>query len=268
LTYRTRDGSPSRFSFDTLPLRDAIVGTQRSLLWLLLGGVGVLLLIACANTALLLLARSLRRGREIAIRAALGASRPRLIRQFLLEGLVLAACGGLAGSLAAGWIVRLLVALLPVRSPLLASAHWDARAIGFTLAISVISALVFATVPAVKGSQWTLGPSLNARASGGEGNRLRHAMIAIEAALSVFLLCGAGLVVQNLWTLISEPMGFDPNHLLAMRLKLAARQQDTPDPQARMIFQEYMKKVAAIPGSGFGCDSDRPPAAASSWRAF
>jgi len=157
------------------------VGTQRSLLWLLLRGVGVLLLIACANTAQLLLARSLRRGREIAIRAALGASRLRLIRQFLLEGLVLAACGGIAGLLAAGWILRALVILLPVRSPLLASAHLDARAIGFTLAISLISALVFATIPALKGSLWTLGPSLNARASGGEGNRWRHAMIAIEA---------------------------------------------------------------------------------------
>src|SRR6202022_2901459 len=105
---------PSLFNFVMLPLRDAIVGNQRSLLWLLLGGVGVLLLIACANTAQLLLARSLSRAREVAIRSALGASRLRLIRQFLLEGLVLAACGGAAGLLTAGWITRILVALLPV----------------------------------------------------------------------------------------------------------------------------------------------------------
>ena len=90
---------PSLFTFDVLPLRDAIVGTQRSLLGLLLGGVGVLLLIACANAAQLLLARALRRGREVAIRSALGASRLRLVRQFVLEGLVLAACGGTAGLL-------------------------------------------------------------------------------------------------------------------------------------------------------------------------
>jgi len=114
-----------------------------------------LLLIACANTAQLLMARSLRRGREVATRAALGASRLRLIRQFLLEGLVLAACGGGAGLLVSGWIARLLVAVLPMRSPLLASAHADARAIGFTLAISLISAIVFAIIPAVKGSRWT-----------------------------------------------------------------------------------------------------------------
>jgi predicted permease len=251
---------PSLFRLVTLPLREAIVGTQRSLLWLLLGGVGVLLLIACANTAQLLLARSLRRGREIAIRAALGASGSRLIRQFLLEGLVLAACGGIAGLLAAGWIVRLLVAVLPVRSPLLASARLDLRAIGFTFAISLISALVFAIVPALKGSQWTLGPSLNARVSGGEGNRWRHAMIAIEAALSVFLLCGAGLVVQNLWTLISTPMGFDPNHVLAMRLKLpTSRPQNSIDPKAGLAFQGYLEKIEAIPGVESAATVTGPP---------
>lgn len=238
---------PSRINFETLPLRDAIVGTQRSLLWLLLGGVSVLLLIACANTAQLLLARSLRRGREIAIRAALGASRLRLIRQFLLEGLVLAAFGGAAGLLAAGWIVRVLVALLPVRSPLLASAHLDGRVMGFTLAISVISGVVFAIIPAIKGSRWTPRPSLHARAATREGNRWRHAMIAIEAALSVFLLCGAGLVAQNLWTLISTPMGFDPNHVLAMRLTLPGRPHSGPDPKAGRPLQEYLDKIAAIP---------------------
>ena len=252
--------NPSLFTFVTLPLRDAIVGTQRSLLWLLLGGAGVLLLIACANTAQLLLARSLRRGREVAIRAALGASRPRLIRQFLFEGVVLAACGGAAGLLVSGWITRLLVALLPIRSPLLELAHSDARAIGFTLTISLISAIVFSIVPAVKGSMWTLGPSLGARASGGEGNRWRHAMIALEAALSVFLLCGAALVLQNLWTLISTPMGFNPNHVLAMQLKLPlSRPQNAGDPRAGVAFQEYLDKIAAIPGVDSAATVTGPP---------
>jgi predicted lysophospholipase L1 biosynthesis ABC-type transport system permease subunit len=204
-----RGGSVS-FTFETSALRDAIVGTQRSLLWLLLGGVGILLLIACANAAQLLLARSLRRSREIAIRAALGANRIRLVRQFLMEGLVLAFCGAIAGLLAASWITRVLIAMLPTRSPLLESAEVDSRVLIFTLALSIVSALVFAIVPALKGSLWSLGPSLNARATGGEGNRWRYAMIAIEAALSMFLLCGAGLVAQNLWTLISTPIGIDP----------------------------------------------------------
>ena len=257
--YRTRDGGPGSLVFVTLPLRDAIVGTQRSLLWLLLGGVGVLLLIACANAAQLLLARAMRRGREVAIRSALGASRLRLIRQFLLEGLVLACCGGAAGLLAANWIARILVRWLPVRSPLLASAHLDARAVGFTLGISLVSAVLFAIVPAVKGSRWTPGPSLNVRTTTGEGNRWRHVMIAIEAALSTFLLCGAGLVAQNLWTLISTPMGFDPKHVLAMQLKLPGRHQNAGDRQAGVVFQDYLDRIAAIPGVDAAATVTGPP---------
>jgi putative ABC transport system permease protein len=250
---------PIRFTLLMTPLRDAILGTQRSLLWLLLGGVAVLLLIACTNTAQLLLARSLRRGREVAIRLALGASRLRLIRQFLLEGLVLALCGGAAGLLAANWIVRILIAVLPVRSPLLSSAHLDARAVAFTLAVSVLSGLAFAIIPAAKGSQWTPGPSLTARVAAGEGNRWRHAMVAVEAALSVFLLCGAGLVAQNLWTLLATPMGFDPSHVLAMQLKLRAHHQDSIETKAGAVFQSYLDKIAAIPGVESAATVTGPP---------
>jgi len=249
-----------RFTFVVTPLRDAIVGTQRSLLWLLLGGVGVLLLIACANAAQLLLARSLRRNREVAIRAALGASRARLVRQFLLEGLVLAVCGGAAGLLAAGWIARLLLAVLPARSPLLATAHLDWRVAGFALIATMLSAIAFATIPALKSSQWTLGPSLGARVTGGEGNRWRQAMIALEAALSVFLLCGAGLVVQNLWALRAAPLGFDPNHLLVMRLKLpTSKNNDAMDPKAGLAFQEYVDRISAIPGVESSATVTGPP---------
>ncbi|MBV8550326.1 MAG: ABC transporter permease [Acidobacteriaceae bacterium] len=251
---------PSRFTFEMFPLRDAIVGTQRGLLWLLLGGVGVLLLIACANTAQLLLARSLRRGREVAIRAALGASRTRLIRQFLLEGLVLAVCGGMAGVLAAGSIARLLVAVLPVRSPLLEPAHSDARVIAFTLTLSLFSAILFSIIPAIKGSRWTPGPALTARLTTGEGNKWRHVMTALEAALSVFLLCAAGLVAQNLWTLISTPAGFDPKHVLVMRLKLpSSRPQNSIDPKAGRVFQEYLQKIEAIPGVESAATVTGPP---------
>jgi predicted permease len=239
-----------------LPLRDAIVGTQRSLLWLLLGGAGILLVIACANTAQLLLARSLRRGREVAIRAALGAGRARLIRQFLLEGVVLSACGGAAGLLLAGWILCILVRMLPERSPVFESAHVDARVAGCMLVLSVLSALIFSIIPAVKGSMWTLSPSLGARTIG-QGSRWRHAMIALEAALSVFLLCGAGLVAHNLRTLISTPMGFDPNHVLVFRLKEppgSAVDQKTSAP-----FGEYLEKIAAIPGVDSAATVTGPP---------
>ncbi len=247
-SFRNPQHNPSLFSFLLLPLREAIVGTQRSLLWLLLGGVAALLLIACANAAQLLLARGLRREREVAIRAALGATRLRLVRQFFFEGLVLACCGGAAGLLAAVWMARLLVRSLPVRSPLLASAHLDGRTAAFTLAVSLVSALLFAIVPAVKGTRWTPGPSLGARTTAGEGNRWRHCMIAIEAALSVFLLCGAGLVAQNLHTLIATPMGFDPKGVLALRIKLPQGVQREIEPNAGVVFQEYLDRIEAIPG--------------------
>jgi len=250
---------PVMFGFNAMPLRDAIVGSQRALLWLLLGGVGVLLLIACANTAQLLLARSLRRAREIAVRSALGASRLRLIRQFLLEGLGLACCGGAAGLLLSGWIAHVLVRLLPVRSPLLASAHVDGRAIAFTLAVSMISALVFAIIPALKGSRWTPGPRLSAHATTREGNRWRHAMIAIEVALSVFLLCGAGLVAQNLRSLISAPLGFNPQHVVIMRLMLTFGKSELPDLRAGKALESYVEKIEAIPGVEAAATITGPP---------
>lgn len=250
---------PNLFSFRILPLRGAIVGKDRQLLWLLLGGVGVILLIACANTAQLLLARSLRRAREIAVRSALGATRLRLIRQFLLEGLVLAGSGGAAGCLVAGLMARVLANLLRVRIPLLASAHLDTRAVGFTVAVSVLSTIVFAIVPAVKGSRWSPGPSLSTRVATAEGNRWRHAMMGIEAALSVFLLCSAGLVAQNLWRLVSTPMGFNPQHVLAMRLKLPVGKEDSPEPRAGRAFQEYLERIEAIPGVGAAATVTGPP---------
>ncbi len=247
-SFRNPQHNPSLFLFLLLPLREAIVGTQRSLLWLLLGGVAALLLIACANAAQLLLARGLRREREVAIRAALGATRLRLVRQFFFEGLVLACCGGAAGLLAAVWMARLLVQWLPVRSPLLASAHLDGRTAAFTLAVSLFAALLFAIVPAVKCTRWTPGPSLSSRDTAGEGNRWRHLMIATEAALSVFLLCGAGLVAQNLYALVATPMGFDPQGVLALRLKLPQGVQREIEPNAGVVFQQYLDRIEAIPG--------------------
>ncbi|HKX00476.1 MAG TPA: ABC transporter permease [Bryobacteraceae bacterium] len=255
--FRTREGKPGNLTFTMLPLRDAIVGEQRSLLWLLSGGAGILLLIACANAAQLLLARSIRREREVAVRIALGAGRMRLIRQFFLEGLCLAAIGGAAGLILSGWISRALVAWLPASSPLLASAHSDLRTAAFVLAVSVISTIAFATIPAIKASAWAPGPWLQARTAAGERNRWRQAMVALEAALSVFLLCGAALVAQNLWTLISSPMGFDPNHVLVMRLKLPA--PDASGSKSSTPFGEYLAKIAAIPGVESAATVSGPP---------
>jgi len=230
-------------SFRMQPLREALVGSQRPLLWLLMSGVVLLLMIGCANTAQLLLARSLRRSREVSIRAALGATRARLIRQFLLEGIVLAAGAGAIGVLLGHVILRVLIGLLPVRNPVLESARLDPGVLAFAFALSFISALVFSIVPAIKGSMWTLSPNLNARLVVGQSNRWRHVMIGIEATLSMFLLCGAGQIAQNLWVLMSAATGFDPNQVMVMQLRLP------PQPERRRrVVQEHLSKIAAIPG--------------------
>jgi putative ABC transport system permease protein len=215
-------------------------------------------MIACTNTAQLLIARGLRRGREVAIRAALGATRPRLIRQFLLEGLVLSVCGGAAGLLLAVWIARLLVRMLPERSPILESAQVDARVMGFTLALSVLSALVFAIVPAVKASMSTLGPSLGAR-SIGPGSRWRHGMLTIEAALSTFLLCAAGLIATNLWNLISTAVGVDADHVTVMQLRLSPQREQALRPDPSRAFQNYLEKIQAMPGVDAAAIAWAPP---------
>lgn len=256
--YKSRDGGPSDFTFVAVPLREAIVGSQKSLLWLLAGGSGVLLLIVSANTAQLLLARALRRKRELAIRAAVGASRASLVRLFLCEGFVLAVCGSAAGLAAAAGILRVLIAMLPVRSPVLASAQLGANVAGFSLAASVSTAMIAAILPAAKSSGQLPGPSLGARGTAGEGNRLRHTMIAIEAGLSVFLLCGAGIVVSNLWTLVSAPMGFDPDDVLAMRIKLPAQEQRQMGADTA-AFELYLERIKAIPGVVSAATVTGPP---------
>jgi len=230
-------------AFQAQSLREVIVRNQRPLLWFLMSGAGLLLLIACANTAQLLLARSLRRTREVAIRAALGASRARLIRQFLVEGLMMAACGGVIGLLLSRWTVALLLRRLPGRNLVIESARMDSGVLAFTLGLSTVCALLFAILPAVKGTAWMPGTHLNSRVVIGRGNRWRHVMISIEAALSIFVLCTAGLIVQNLWVLVSSPSGFDPRDVLIMRMQLPA-----PREQTNRVSQEYLRNVSGIPG--------------------
>lgn len=241
--YRGPRGEPIGYSLRTVPLRDAIVGRQRSLLWLLLGSAAVLLLIACANAAQLLLARGLRRSREVAIRAALGASRARLVRQFLMEGLVLAGCGGALGLALSGLLAQTIVRLFPSQNPLFASARTDLRVVAFTAAIALLSALVFAILPALKTSA-----SLTTRRGVSEGNRWRHAMIAAEAALSVFLLCGAALVGQNLWKLVSTSSGFDPANVTVMQLRLPYAREQAMNPSPMLAYREYLERVEQVPG--------------------
>src|SRR5262249_22157554 len=130
---------------------------------------------------------------------------------------------------------------------------------GFTSSICFLSTLAFAILPAVKGSQGSTTPGLSTRISAGDGNRWRHAMIAIEGALSVFLLCSVGLIAQNLWALITHPMGFDPSHVVVMRMKLAGQRADAVNRKAGDIFQDYLDKIATIPGVEAAATVTGPP---------
>jgi predicted permease len=176
--------------------------------------------------------------------------------------LVLAICGGALGLLLSVWLVRVLVWMLPVRSPLFESARVDALVMIFTFGLAVLSALLFAIVPALKGSMYALGPALGSRAIG-QGNRWRHGMLALEAALSVFLMCGAGLIGQNLLKLVVTSAGFDGSHVTLMQVALppqrilprTAHVWEAP----AYAYHDYLEQIQSVPGVESAALSTAPP---------
>ncbi len=239
-------------SFTLKPLRDFSVGDVRPYLWLLLAAVGFVLLIACTNVINLLLARSLAREREIAIRTALGAGRGRLIRQLLTESLLLASLGGLLGlAFAVGW-VRLLKGLIRAELPTWIAIDLDWRVLVFTLAVSLFTGLIAGLAPALQVSKPDLNELLKEGAKGSQGGRqgLRKALIVAEVALAMVLLIGAGLLVKSFLRLQQTDLGFNPGNLLTMRVALPWRKfndQQGPERQ-KQFFQQLLERLSALPG--------------------
>lgn len=240
-------------SFTLKPLRDFSVGDVRPYLWLLLAAVGFVLLIACTNVINLLLARSLAREREVAIRTALGAGRGRLIRQLLTESLLLAASGGLLGlAFAVGW-VRLLKGLIRAELPTWIAIDLDWRVLVFTLVVSLITGLIAGLAPALQVSKPDLNELLKEGAKGSQGGRqgLRKALIVAEVALALVLLVGAGLLVKSFQRLQQTDLGFNPDNLLTMRVALPWRKfndEQAPERQ-RQFFKQLLERLAALPGA-------------------
>jgi putative ABC transport system permease protein len=232
-------------------LRDEMVGDVRVMLYLLLGAVTVLLLIACANTATLLLGKATARTREVAVRAALGASRKRIVSQLVTESLLLAFVAGLSGLMLAYWGSKILVALAPAEVPRLAETGIDRWVLGFTLAMSVITSLLFGLVPAFHASKIELSGALKeagARVtSGGRMVSIRGLLVVAEITLAVTLVSAAGLLIKSFVALHDVALGFQPENVLIMRATV-------PAPAAagivrtRQFFKDMLAQVARLPG--------------------
>jgi putative ABC transport system permease protein len=232
-------------------LTDDLIGNVRTPLYVLLGAVGFVLLIACANVANLLLARAAGRQKEIAIRSALGARPRRLIRQLLTESVVLATAGGSLGLLLAVWGTDVLVKMSPDALSKTNNISVDGRVLGFTLLMSLVSGVVFGLVPALQTSRPDLNESLKEGGKGAGGgkvsNRTHNFLIVTEMALALILLIGAGLFVQSFRRLQNVDPGFDPSGTLTMRIFLPESKYGNSGRSAAFIDQ-VLERVGAIPG--------------------
>jgi predicted permease len=231
--------------------QEELVGDLRQMLLVLLGAVGFVLLISCANVANLTLARAAGRHREIAVRAALGAGRMRIVRQLLTESLLLAVVGGGLGLLFALWGVKLLSAFVPENVPRFGETSTDLPVLGFTLGASLLTGLLFGIAPALQSSKIDLNEALKEGGrTGTEGRgrtRVRGALIVAEVALSLVLLVGAGLLIKSFVKLSNTDPGFDAGNTLTASVSLAAVRYDT-DEKITDFYRRLVERVRAMPG--------------------
>ena len=230
------------------PMHEQLTRDVRPTLLVLLGAVGLVLLIACANVANLLLARAAERQKEVAVRLSLGATRGRIVRQLLAESLVLALAGAAAGLALAFAATAAIRAASAAGLPRASEIAVDWRVLGFAVLVSLGTALVFGLVPALQASRPDLNAALveGGRANTGGRTRTRHALVVAEVAVALVLLAGAGLLVNSFVRILNVPPGFDPRNGLALQLTMAGRQYP---PQARAAVMERMlERVRAIPG--------------------
>jgi predicted permease len=232
------------------PLKEQMVGHVRSFLLVLLAAVGFVLLIACVNVANLLLARSSSRKREFAVRAALGASQARVVRQLLTESAGLALAGGALSLILAAWGTRAALRILPAALPRAEQVGLDSRVLLFTAAISLLAGVLFGLTPALKTSRPDLHEELKQGGRGASGTRHRaqSVFVVVEMALALVLLIGAGLTVRGLVKLWSVDPGFDPHHVLTFGLSLPPSMMAAKPEAIRAAFRDFDDKLASVPG--------------------
>ena len=233
------------------PLLDFVVGDAKSILWLMFAAVGLVLLIACANVMNLMLARATTRQKEMAIRAALGAGRWRIIRQLTTESVLLALLSGIAGWPLATWGLKALLALAPQNYPRIAAVTIDKRALLFTLGIALLTGFVFGLAPALHLSQLDTNAAL--KDAGSEGNRgvrqqrIGNLLIVSEVALALMLLVGGGLLLRTVWQLRRVDPGFDYRNALAVTIQLPEKKY-TDDQRINHFSQQLLQEVSTLPG--------------------
>ncbi len=246
----------------TVPLFQEVVGPVQKMLLVLLGAVGLVLLIACVNAANLLLARATARQREIAMRAALGASRGRLVRQMLAESLLISVLGGALGALLAIAGVRLLLTFLPPGFPRLDAIHVNGVVFAFTAAVALATGLIFGLVPALQASRTDLQRGLRdggrGSSAGGRQTRLRAALVVGEVALGCLLLVSAGVLLRSFVNLLKSDPGFRPEHVLTAEIALPRGNYKTTD-QVAGFYHGLLADLNALPGvRAVGAGTDLP----------
>src|SRR6266853_1346290 len=252
ITDALRKEHPTDFSSGgavVIPLYDQLLGSVSTTLYVLLGAVDFVLLIACANLANLLLARATHREREIAMRAALGASRTRIVRQVLVENCSLALAGGLLGLLLACWTPQILTTMRTANLPRLDQVRLDWHVLGFAFAIALFTGLLSGVLPALRMTKINLQTALQEGTRGSSSNSrgMRSFLVVSEIALSLTLLLGAGLLVRSLLRLVNVRSGFEPTHVLTLRVSPAGPRY-TKDEPVREYIARANEKLRTIPG--------------------
>jgi predicted permease len=250
------------------PLKENVVGKIKTPLLILLGAVGFVLLIACANVAHMLLARTSDRQKEIAVRVALGAGRARVVAQFLTENLLLSAIGALAGLLLALAGTKALIALSPAYIPRVEMVAIDGRVVLFLLGVTVLTAVVFGLMPALRAAA---GHPSDALKEGGRGDsdgisrrRLRSFLVASEFALAFMLLIGAGLTIRSFLSLESVDPGFNPHNVLSMVVSVAGTNEAKPH-QRGIFYRQLLQKIRTLPGVNSAGAINHLPLAGDTW---
>jgi putative ABC transport system permease protein len=243
---------PKHFTVEIQSLTDLVVGRFRSTLYIVLAAVGLLLLIGCGNVANLLLARATTREKEFAVRSALGASRSRLIRQLLVESLILALGGAILGALLAWGGLKFIVALMPQDIiPAEAVIRLNAPVLIFTLGVTMLTALTFGLIPALKAAGKDLNEPLRDTGKGLSGGfrhgKLRNAVVILEVALSLTLMVAAGLLMRSFVALREVRLGFQPDHVMSARLPLPVERYKTAD-QVAGFYRPLLLRLKALPG--------------------